>query len=175
MKTLATLFRSNVREYGMLIALIAIMIFSSIKRTAFDAPRKYHQPGTAEQLHHCHGAGHVVDYRCRLDRPLGWVCCRLRRRNCCSVDGQIRRPLGPDHVDQPVIGALVGAWQGYWVAYVKIPAFIVTLAGMLIFRGLTLLMLQGEAVGPFPTPFQKLSNGFIPDFFNVEGFHLTTI
>ena len=46
---------------------------------------------------------------------------------------------------------------------------------MLIFRGLTLVMLQGEAVGPFPVRFQKLSSGFIPDFFNNEGFHITTI
>jgi putative multiple sugar transport system permease protein len=73
-----------------------------------------------------------------------------------------------------VIGALIGMFQGYWVAFVKIPSFIVTLAGMLIFRGLTLVMLQGEAVGPFPPGFQKLSTGFIPDIFNYEGFHLTT-
>ncbi|MBI2332348.1 MAG: sugar ABC transporter permease, partial [Chloroflexi bacterium] len=73
------------------------------------------------------------------------------------------------------IGGLVGVWQGYWVAYIKIPAFIVTLAGMLIFRGLTLLILQGEAVGPFPMEFQRLSTGFIPDFFHNEGFHITTV
>jgi putative multiple sugar transport system permease protein len=73
------------------------------------------------------------------------------------------------------IGALIGAWQGYWVAYVKIPAFIVTLAGMLIFRGLTLVMVRGESIGPFPPGFQKLSSGFIPDFFQYEGFHITTI
>jgi putative multiple sugar transport system permease protein len=57
-----------------------------------------------------------------------------------------------------VIGALIGAFQGYWVAYVKIPAFIVTLAGMLIFRGLTLVMLQGEAVGPFPNPVPEIKH-----------------
>jgi putative multiple sugar transport system permease protein len=74
-----------------------------------------------------------------------------------------------------IIGGLIGAWHGYWVAYLKIPAFIVTLAGMLIFRGLTLAILQGEAVGPFPVPFQKLSSGFIPDFFKYEGFHVTTL
>jgi putative multiple sugar transport system permease protein len=74
-----------------------------------------------------------------------------------------------------LIGALIGAWQGYWVAYVKIPAFIVTLAGMLIFRGLTLVMLQGEAVGPFPVQFQRLSSGFIGDVFNYPGLHITTL
>jgi putative multiple sugar transport system permease protein len=74
-----------------------------------------------------------------------------------------------------LVGAAIGAFQGYWIAYVKIPAFIVTLAGMLIFRGLTFVLLQGESVGPFPTGFQKISSGFIPDFFNYPGFHLTTI
>jgi putative multiple sugar transport system permease protein len=74
-----------------------------------------------------------------------------------------------------LVGAAIGAFQGYWVAYVKIPAFIVTLAGMLIFRGLTFVLLQGESVGPFPVGFQKISSGFIPDFFNYPKFHLTTI
>src|SRR3954451_11768560 len=49
-----------------------------------------------------------------------------------------------------VVGALVGAWQGYWIAYVGIPAFIVTLAGMLIFRGLTLITLKNQQITPFP-------------------------
>lgn len=62
-----------------------------------------------------------------------------------------------------LIGALIGAWQGFWVAYVKIPAFIVTLAGMLLFRGLTMIVLEGKSIAPFPEAFQKISSGFIPD------------
>ena len=62
------------------------------------------------------------------------------------------------------VGGLIGAAQGYWVAYFKIPSFIVTLAGMLVFRGLTLAVLQGASVGPFPEIFQLLSKGFIPQF-----------
>jgi putative multiple sugar transport system permease protein len=62
-----------------------------------------------------------------------------------------------------VVGALVGAGQGYLIAYYKIPAFIVTLAGMLIFKGLSLAILGGKSVGPFPPEFQLLSAGFIPD------------
>jgi putative multiple sugar transport system permease protein len=65
-----------------------------------------------------------------------------------------------------ILGAAVGAVQGYFVAYYKIPAFIVTLAGMLIFRGLELQVLGGASVGPFPTLFQGLSNGYVPDIFN---------
>ncbi len=64
-----------------------------------------------------------------------------------------------------IAGTLIGAAQGYWVAYWKIPSFIVTLAGMLVFRGLSLWLLEGQSVGPFPKEFQVLANGFVPDVF----------
>src|ERR1700743_2806757 len=72
------------------------------------------------------------------------------------------------HVDFPyaviaclIVGAPTGAPQGSWVAYFGIPSFIVTLAGMLVFKGLALAVLQGQSLGPFPPTFQKLSSGFI--------------
>lgn len=64
-----------------------------------------------------------------------------------------------------VLGAVIGAWQGFWVAYINIPSFIVTLAGMLIFRGLTLVVLQGRTLAPFPDSFRSLSSSFVPDIF----------
>ncbi|AMJ61441.1 multiple monosaccharide ABC transporter permease [Bosea sp. PAMC 26642] len=67
------------------------------------------------------------------------------------------------------LGALIGAAQGYWVAYFKIPSFIVTLAGMLVFKGLALAILQGQSLGPFPPTFQKLSSGFIPELLPEAG------
>jgi putative multiple sugar transport system permease protein len=63
-----------------------------------------------------------------------------------------------------IVGAAIGAAQGYLIAYYRIPSFIVTLAGMLIFKGLSLSILAGQSVGPFPAEFQLLSAGFIPDF-----------
>ncbi|AWK88756.1 multiple monosaccharide ABC transporter permease [Azospirillum thermophilum] len=74
-----------------------------------------------------------------------------------------------------LVGAAIGAAQGYWVAYFRIPSFIVTLAGMLVFRGLSLTLLAGQSVGPFPVEFQRLSSGFIPDLFGVQGVHMTTL
>src|SRR4029434_3713857 len=68
-----------------------------------------------------------------------------------------------------LVGAMIGAAQGYWVAYFKIPSFIVTLAGMLVFKGLALAVLQGQSVGPFSPTFQKLSSGFIPELFPGAG------
>lgn len=64
-----------------------------------------------------------------------------------------------------LIGAAVGAWQGFWVAYVGIPAFIVTLAGMLIFRGLALVVLGNANIGSFPTEYRAIGNGFISGVF----------
>ncbi|MEV8503401.1 multiple monosaccharide ABC transporter permease [Actinoplanes sp. NPDC051475] len=59
-----------------------------------------------------------------------------------------------------VFGGLIGAWQGYWIAYFGIPAFIVTLAGMLLFRAVTLLILGNRGIGPFPDEVRTLANGF---------------
>lgn len=73
------------------------------------------------------------------------------------------------------VGAAIGAAQGYWVAYWRIPSFIVTLAGMLVFRGLTLWLLGGQNIGPFPRSFQSLSTGFIPDFFAVGRPNVTAL
>jgi putative multiple sugar transport system permease protein len=60
-----------------------------------------------------------------------------------------------------LIGAIVGCWQGFWVAVVGIPAFIVTLAGMLIFRGLTQIVLGNTQITPFPTEYRQLGAGYV--------------
>ena len=74
-----------------------------------------------------------------------------------------------------LVGFCIGAAQGYWIAYWRIPSFIVTLAGMLVFRGLTLWLLNGQNVGPFPKSFQSLSTGFIPDAFGVDKPNMTAL
>jgi putative multiple sugar transport system permease protein len=68
-----------------------------------------------------------------------------------------------------VVGAAIGAFQGYWVAYFGIPAFIVTLAGMLVFRALTLTVLGNQGIGPFPDAVRTLSNGFLAGFLGNVG------
>jgi len=72
-----------------------------------------------------------------------------------------------------IIGMLVGAWQGFWIAYVRIPPFIVTLAGMLMFRGLSNVVLQGMTLSPIPDQFLNLFNTYVPDIFGLQGFNLT--
>ena len=61
-----------------------------------------------------------------------------------------------------VVGILIGAWHGFWIAYVRIPSFIVTLAGMLLFRGAALLVLNGLTISPFPSEYLRYFTSFIP-------------
>ncbi|MFF7363587.1 multiple monosaccharide ABC transporter permease [Streptomyces sp. NPDC008125] len=86
------------------------------------------------------------------------------------------------HVSWPVavvltllLGAAAGALQGFFIAYVGIPSFIVTLAGMLLFRGLTEIFLKGQTLGPFPEGLQKAANGFLPEVGPETNYHNITL
>jgi putative multiple sugar transport system permease protein len=176
LKTLTDLFRSNIREYGMLIALIAVMIFFQIRTDGILM-----KPVNITNLVLQNSYVITMALGMLLVIVSGWI--DLSVGSVVAVVGALAGVLIVRYDVHwvvtvamcLVVGAAIGAFQGFWIAYVKIPAFIVTLAGMLIFRGLTFVLLQGESVGPFPTGFQKISSGFIPDFFNYPGFHLTTI
>ena len=69
----------------------------------------------------------------------------------------------PSSSSHALVGGLIGAWQGFWIAYVGIPAFIVTLAGMLTFRGLTQMVLQNVPITPFPDAYVEIGSGYLPD------------
>jgi putative multiple sugar transport system permease protein len=61
-----------------------------------------------------------------------------------------------------IAGLAIGAWQGFWIAYVRIPPFIVTLAGMLLWRGVALIVLNGLTISPFPAEYLRYFTSFIP-------------
>jgi putative multiple sugar transport system permease protein len=176
MKTLFTLFKNNIREYGMLIALIAIMVFFQ-----YQTKGVLLKPINITNLFLQNSYVIIMALGMLLVIIAGWI--DLSIGSVAAFVGAIAAvmmikmelPWWLAILVSLFVGALIGAWNGYWVAYVKIPAFIATLAGMLIFRGLTYLILNGEQIGRFPDQFQKLSTGFIPDFFNFQGLHLTTI
>ncbi|MEU3251653.1 multiple monosaccharide ABC transporter permease [Streptomyces sp. NPDC006997] len=73
------------------------------------------------------------------------------------------------------IGAVAGSVQGFFIAYGGIPSFIVTLAGMLVFRGLTEIFLEGQTLGPFPKGEQKVGNGFLPEVGPDTNYHNLTL
>ncbi len=74
-----------------------------------------------------------------------------------------------------VVGLLVGAWQGFWVAFVGIPGFIVTLAGMLLFRGLTYRVLDNVSLSPFGGTYYDIANGFQNGLLGGMGFDVFTL
>ncbi|RVU15918.1 sugar ABC transporter permease [Streptomyces antnestii] len=74
-----------------------------------------------------------------------------------------------------LVGAVAGSVQGFLIAYLGIPSFIVTLAGMLLFRGLTEILLKGQTLGPFPNGLQKMGNGFLPEVGPNTNYHNLTL
>ncbi|ROR30375.1 putative multiple sugar transport system permease protein [Mobilisporobacter senegalensis] len=75
-----------------------------------------------------------------------------------------------------IVGLAIGAWQGFWIAYVRIPPFIVTLAGMFVFRGLSNVVLEGMTIAPMPDNYLNLFNSYIPDVFGGNpAFNLTSM
>jgi putative multiple sugar transport system permease protein len=90
------------------------------------------------------------------------------------VDGKM--PVVPAIAICLAIGALVGAFHGIFIAFLRIPAFIVTLAGMLIFRGLTMVILKGQTKAPFEKSFQAIAAGYLPGLdIRFEGMNLIAV
>jgi putative multiple sugar transport system permease protein len=176
MNTLKTLFTNNIRDYGMLIALIAVMVFFQVQTNGV-----LFKPVNITNLVLQNSYVITMALGMLLIIITGWI--DLSVGSVVAVVGALAGVLMVRYDFNWVlvvaislfVGAAIGAFQGYWVAYLKIPSFIVTLAGFLMFRGLTIALLQGESVGPFPRGFQNISSGFIPDFFHGDGFHITTI
>ena len=77
------------------------------------------------------------------------------------------------------VGLLIGSWQAFWIAYVKVPPFITTLAGMLIFRGLSNVVLQGKTLPVKNEAFVRIFGGgakcYVPDIFAMEGVNLNIL
>ena len=156
--------RSHLREYGMLLALAAIMLFFQV---ATDGTLM--RPVNLTNLFQQNSYIVVMALGMLLVIVAGHI--DLSVGSVVGFIGALAAVMLV-HWELPTVvvvplclaaGALIGAAQGYWIAYWRIPSFIVTLAGMLVFKGLTLALLEGQSVGPFPRGFQKLSTGFVPD------------
>ncbi|GAA4183927.1 sugar ABC transporter permease [Streptosporangium oxazolinicum] len=72
------------------------------------------------------------------------------------------------------VGVLIGAWQGFWVAYVGVPAFIVTLAGMMLFRGGNQYIGNADTI-PVPEGFRVIGAGFLPEVGPDTGYNNPTL
>ncbi|GIO52893.1 ABC transporter permease [Paenibacillus rhizosphaerae] len=165
METLVKLFKNNIRQYGMIIALVVIMIlFEMITGGLLLKPINITNLILQNSYILVLAIGMVlVIITGHIDLSVGSIAAFVGAVAAIMMVDLHWHPVVAV-IASLVVGALIGAWQGFWVAYVKIPAFIVTLAGMLLFRGLTMIVLKGQSIAPFPNGFQKISSGFIPDF-----------
>ncbi|OWA33289.1 ABC transporter permease [Saccharibacillus sp. O16] len=164
MEAINKLFKSNIRQYGMIIALIVIMIlFTVLTGGLLVKPINITNLILQNSYILVLAIGMVlVIITGHIDLSVGSIAAFVGAMSAIMmVNWEL--PAWVAVIASLVIGGLIGAWQGFWVAYVKIPAFIVTLAGMLLFRGLTMIVLEGQSISPFPTGFTKISSGFVPN------------
>ncbi|MTH65292.1 multiple monosaccharide ABC transporter permease [Paracoccus shanxieyensis] len=161
--------RRNIREYGILFALIIIMAFFQIV-TGGILFRPVNLTNLFLQNSHIviMAVGMLlVIVAGHIDLSVGSVAAFVGALAALMIV-RYGLPVPLVIVISLVVGGVIGGIQGYWIAYWKIPSFIVTLAGMLVFRGLTMWVLQGQSIGPFPREFQMLASGFIPDIFGAD-------
>lgn len=173
---LISLFKANIRQYGMFIALIAIMTYFYFATNGVSV-RPLNINNIILQNAHIIvlAVGMVlVIVTGNIDLSVGSTAAFV---SAVAAVLMVRQDVPWQLATFIVllIGLLAGAWNGFWIAYVKIPAFIVTLGGMLIFRGFTLVVLQGVTLGPLPSGFNRLSSGFLPDIVEGSNLHVLTL
>ncbi|PGY10695.1 ABC transporter permease [Bacillus sp. AFS031507] len=170
------LFKNNLRQYSMILALVSIMIlFQVLTDGILLRPLNITNLILQNSYILVLAIGMIlVIITGHIDLSVGSIAAFVGALSAIlMVNYEV--PISAAIIISLLIGALIGAWQGFWVAYVKIPAFIVTLAGMLLFRGLTMVVLEGKSIAPFPETFQKISSGFIPDVFAGANLHILTL
>ncbi|QUI34803.1 sugar ABC transporter permease [Streptomyces alfalfae] len=168
--------RSNMRQYGMLIALAFIVVLFQIWTDGTLL-----LPNNVSNLIQQNGYILILAIGMMIVIIAGHI--DLSVGSLVAFVGAMSAVMMVKH-DMPwvlalvlslLIGAVAGAWQGFFIAYVGIPSFIVTLAGMLLFRGLTQIVLEGQSLAPFPDGFQNIAKGFIPEMGPYTQYHNPTL
>jgi len=178
MENIRNMIKQNMRQYAMVIALVVIIVFFQIVTGGILL-----KPINVSRL--------IMQQSYILILAIGMVLCILTGGNIDLSVGSIVALVSASsavfavmwNIPVPIaiimslgIGMLAGMWQGYWIAYFNIPSFIVTLAGMLVFRGINNLILNGETI-LLPDLYVTIASGSLPDFIggaNSE-LHVTTI
>ena len=111
-----------------------------------------------------------------IDLAVGSVVCFVGAVGATLMENKGWNPVAATAM-MLLVGLAIGAWQAFWIAYVHVPPFITTLAGMLVFRGLSNVVLDGLTVSLSSETFVKVFGGgancYIPDFIGGNGFNVT--
>jgi putative multiple sugar transport system permease protein len=167
---LRDLVTRNVRQSGIYIAFVAIIALFAILTGGLSL-----SPGNVTNI--------VLQYSYILILAIGMVIVIIAGHIDLSVGSVVALTGAVSAIlvireGQPWwVGALaaIAVWQGFWVAYVGIPAFIVTLAGMLLFRGLTLRVLDNISLSPFPSEYGRIAGGFLNGILGGNGYDVFTL
>ncbi len=172
MKSLRRMLRGNIRQYAMIIAFIVVVIIFEFLTKGILL-----QPLNISNL--------IQQNAYVMILATGMLLCILTMGNIDLSVGSVVGFVGAISaililkMDFPVwaaliismlVGVVIGIWHGWWIAYVGVPAFIVTLAGLLIFRGLTMTALGGLSLAPLPDSYTFLAAGFVPDIASIQLF-----
>ena len=175
MNALKQLFKGDVRQFGMLFALLALVLF-------FQWQTNGNVLTPTNLMNLLNGNSYI------LVLAIGMVLVIIAGHIDLSV-GSVAAVVGIAvammmnkwHVHWLLaivigllIGAVIGAWHGFWVAYVGIPAFIVTLAGMMLFRGMNQWIGESNTI-PVPAAFQKIGAGYLPEIGPSTGYNNLTL
>ena len=170
-------FGEILKKYTMVIALVVVMIFFQVKTGgSILLPQNVNNLISQNAYVFVLAAGMLLCILTggNIDLACGTVICYV---GAVLMDKSVNVWVAV--VVMLIGGLLVGAWQGFWIAYVKVPPFIATLAGMYAFRGLANVVLQGFTVGIRNTTFLNVFGGgadcYIPDFFHGNGINITCV
>ncbi|GMO27824.1 MAG: sugar ABC transporter permease [Spirochaetaceae bacterium] len=160
--------KQNLKQNIMLIALIGVMLVFELAIQAQAKPSLF-SPGNISNL--ISQNAYVVVLATgmllciltggNIDLSVGSVVCFVGAvAGTLIVDMQMNIYLAV--ICCLLVGLAIGSFQAFWIAYVRIPPFIVTLAGMLLWRGLANMILGGLTISPFPANYLRYFTSFIP-------------
>ena len=166
------------KKYTMAIALVVIVIFFQINTSgAILLPQNINNLISQNAYVFVLAAGMLLCILTggNIDLAVGSVVCFVGGIGAVVMQANI--PWIVAVILMLVGGILVGMWQGFWIAYIKVPPFIATLAGMYAFRGLSNVVMQGYAIGVNNETFLKVFGGgadcYIPDFLGGGNMNMT--
>ncbi|MBO6112949.1 MAG: sugar ABC transporter permease [Lachnospiraceae bacterium] len=172
--------KAVLKKYTMVFALIAVLIFfHAITGGKMLLPQNVNNLISQNAYVFVLAAGMLLCILTggNIDLACGSVICFIGGIGAIMMDKDISAVFAV--LVMIIGGLLVGAWQGFWIAYVKVPPFIATLAGMYAFRGLSNVVLQGYTVGIRNTGFLNVFGGgadcYIPDFFGNGALNITCL
>lgn len=170
-----TAVKNNIRQYTMIIALISIMIiFTILTGGTFMTSRNLSNLFIQTSYIAILASGIVwVIVAGHIDLSIGSVV-GFTGAIAAILQVNFNLPTAFAILITLGVGVLIGLWQGYWVAYRNVPAFIVTLAGMMVFKGALLGVTNGATIAPLNDSFKAIGNGYIPNIGNT-GIHVTTL